>query len=424
MKKIFLFAAATAVALSSCSKNEVTTTSADNNAIGFGLYTGVATKGTVASTSTIQATDKGFGVFGYYDSSTTGGADGAFAEDSSTPNFMFNTHVTCTSGAWSYSPMKYWPNNTRDVLSFFAYAPYSDNSSATNGITFEANSDITGVPVLTYRLNETASAMVDMVVAAPDYNNTNTTTSATDQADVEFVLKHVLTRATFNAVVNVTDDKSLASNPTTTAIYVKSMKIVGATSSACVDKTNNTTTSYSTGFHNSADFTYMAFDATASEEDVNGVGSWSNDTTTGADYDLASVLNLADLQNKTGYSSSTKTDYGVAVTETSATLFAGTGDDAEYLFLIPADGDTGINLTDKNVFVYIEYDVVTTDTSLKDGYSKVTNKDIITLPAETLKAGKAYVYNLTIGLDEVNVSATVENTWATESTESLVTPEA
>ncbi len=51
MKKILLFAVATAVAMSSCSKNEVTLSSTDNQAIGFSVYTGISTKGEVTDTN-------------------------------------------------------------------------------------------------------------------------------------------------------------------------------------------------------------------------------------------------------------------------------------------------------------------------------------------------------------------------------------
>ena len=42
-------------------------------------------------------------------------------------NFMNNQKVTRTdaSSPWTYSPIKYWPNNADDRLHFFAYAPFS-----------------------------------------------------------------------------------------------------------------------------------------------------------------------------------------------------------------------------------------------------------------------------------------------------------
>lgn len=47
---------------------------------------------------------------------------------SSTPNFMYNQKVEKTAGSggsWTYTPVKFWPANSNDKLSFFAYAPHS-----------------------------------------------------------------------------------------------------------------------------------------------------------------------------------------------------------------------------------------------------------------------------------------------------------
>ncbi len=63
-----------------------------------------------------------FGVFGFY----TGKV--AYAASTVTPDYMWNQMMeyngTVTPGAWLYSPVKYWPNEETDKISFFAYAPY------------------------------------------------------------------------------------------------------------------------------------------------------------------------------------------------------------------------------------------------------------------------------------------------------------
>ena len=43
-----------------------------------------------------------------------------------TPNFMYDQEVTYDSGAgkWTYSPVKYWPNNPENTITFWAYSPY------------------------------------------------------------------------------------------------------------------------------------------------------------------------------------------------------------------------------------------------------------------------------------------------------------
>ena len=63
-----------------------------------------------------------FGVFGFY----TGQV--AYAASTVTPDYMWNQMMEYNSlalqPAWIYSPVKYWPNEETDKISFFAYAPY------------------------------------------------------------------------------------------------------------------------------------------------------------------------------------------------------------------------------------------------------------------------------------------------------------
>lgn len=79
----------------------------------------------------------GFGVFAYQ----TGGTDYTAGQTTFPPDFMYNQKVTGTDVAapvWSYSPIKYWPNDNTAAdnagakgetntgkVSFFAYAPYA-----------------------------------------------------------------------------------------------------------------------------------------------------------------------------------------------------------------------------------------------------------------------------------------------------------
>lgn len=128
-----------------------------------------------------------FGVFAYYTGAkdyrgetttpdpfdwTTTNAVGTWKKDETNnyPNFMFNQHITwgssLTPAAWTYSPVKYWPNgedgnNTTPSntavgknagkLSFFAYAPYvatistSDASDAPTGVTAKVAGSGTGI---------------------------------------------------------------------------------------------------------------------------------------------------------------------------------------------------------------------------------------------------------------------------------------
>ncbi len=68
--------------------------------------------------------EKGFGVFAYYTKKDTWSE----FDKSIAPNFMNNTKVTSDNNgvAWDYSPLKYWPHDKQEKVSFFAYAPYNE----------------------------------------------------------------------------------------------------------------------------------------------------------------------------------------------------------------------------------------------------------------------------------------------------------
>ena len=134
----------------------------------------------------------GFGVFAYYTGLETYGVFQGYNNNTEgtkntaqAPNFMYNQKVYAelSNNAsddiyWTYSPLKYWPNDFSDgkvdnqtpnaaegsgenggYVSFFAYAPYVESTPATGavtdnttGITAMTNNSTTGDPKITYKL--------------------------------------------------------------------------------------------------------------------------------------------------------------------------------------------------------------------------------------------------------------------------------
>lgn len=116
------------------------------------------------------------GVFAFY----LPGGDESVIENKA-PDFMNNTTVTKQSdGNWTYSPLKYWPNNPGDEIQFYAYHPMS---SITDDISISSNSQL-GNPSITYTLRD---GKTDLLAAAPE---------ALGKQDIEdkvnFSFKHVL----------------------------------------------------------------------------------------------------------------------------------------------------------------------------------------------------------------------------------------
>jgi hypothetical protein len=167
--------------------------------------TAVATRGAYVSGTGAPAGS--FGVLGYLIKS--GGNISSVAPSS----FMYNTQVTRNgvsgSYTYTYNPKKYWPDNTSDMVRFFAYYPYNGD-----GITLPAATD-TGFPVLTYSPSTTVANQVDLMhVAAPAAVNNKIVGTA-----VGLNFSHALTRVSFS----VKKDASLASN----AVVVKSIRLSG-----------------------------------------------------------------------------------------------------------------------------------------------------------------------------------------------------
>ena len=109
-----------------------------------------------------------------------------FNAASSTPNFMYNQIVTRGSGSWEYTPTKYWPANSNDKLTFFAYAPHN-----ATGLTLPGSTDA-GYPSFTYQVQATEAAQADLLLAKPVPDKT-----ASD-GTVNFSFKHALTRVVLN----------------------------------------------------------------------------------------------------------------------------------------------------------------------------------------------------------------------------------
>lgn len=118
----------------------------------------------------------------YIYASYTGTSD--WTPASHTFNYMYGQLVKKeTSTGWTYSPVKYWPNNTADKISFFAYAPIEvkEQGKLTVSAASAAN------PLFTYTLPAKESEKTDLL-AASVLNCMNTTQK------VSFFMKHALTQ--------------------------------------------------------------------------------------------------------------------------------------------------------------------------------------------------------------------------------------
>lgn len=213
MKKNFLlgFIAFAAMAVTSCTNDEMNEFIPQEKAIEFGTYLGrdaqsraqILTSDGASSTASLQTL--GFGVLAYLHD-----ADHSYTS----ANFMKNVQVK--GSGWDYTDTKYWPTQSgvdKNEIDFLAYGPYSA-SAKQNNITIDANCSHT----LTFEVPENVRNQTDLIVAAPVLDQTRS--GSTPFAEVEFDFTHMLSRIAFYAKTAVTY--------TNTSITINSITLTGS----------------------------------------------------------------------------------------------------------------------------------------------------------------------------------------------------
>lgn len=336
MKRLLLFAAAAAIAFTSCMKTEVTeqTKAESNNAIDFGTYIGKATRGSVAYLQDLQDANSynGFGVIATHSGVTDfdGGAATGIA-----PNFMFNQQVTWNDPNWEYSPLKYWPeaqtvgdNESWGKVSFFAYSPY-------NGAGVTLSSTQKGYPTIAFEVEPAAADQIDLLTAK-QLNRTK----ANNAGKVQMTFNHILSRIGFSARLNA----ELAQGTTTYTV-------------------NTVNVYYKDDL--------VAQKATYAYNESNG--EWySNDVQNFGTGVTAGQINSGDItlnSETANYTEAKKLNT-----------------DANYMFMIPQTIGEG------DLYVDVKYTVTTTDAVNAANSSTVVNQRRVSIPAGTWEMGKAYNY--------------------------------
>lgn len=332
----------------------------------------------------------GFGVFGYYDDNNT------YNSSTDTPNFMYNQQVAWSTGdkAWTYSPLKYWPNETgsdesdgrTDHLSFFAYAPYLKGDARLN---FSAN-DAKGDPTVTYTTPNDLSQCLDVLYATkPD--GTSPYTDLTKQnvgGSVTFYFHHTMSRLNFN--VRAAFDE------------------IAAGSNAKADSTRITVESITLETENSDGSTKPLFFTSGTLNLHTGV--WTNAANTDAGTPKivlnSSAINpdVRDQGDKRVYEMlDDKKNIIPGVDNTWRN--AGNG----YITLLPNSSLT--TTTPPKLKVTIVYYTTSDDPRLvlSGGRTRVKSTISNTLSGFRFERGKAYAINMLIGMTSVKFTVQVQN---------------
>ncbi|MBP3779478.1 MAG: fimbrillin family protein [Prevotella sp.] len=414
-----LLAASALLVLMACSSTDESIKDDLKNAeplpVNFGTYvnqsvTRAGTAGDITTTA-LLGTAGGFGVFGYY-------SDNVEYSGNQIPNFMYNQAVTSTDGTtWTYSPIKYWPNEFGssaisegiDKLSFFAYAPYVAvtpstglvTESTTDNITQLTRNTATGDPMVKYIVNS-SGAGVDLLWGVNSsglpYLNQSRTAGTTIDDKITFTFKHALAKLT----ATIATDNSIDAN---SKVYVRSITITGFASKGMLNLNNITPNQPLWLSYDGGEPTYegMTFnDGRKDGREGTADGAQANEKN--------QLLNSTIIQTNTATG---------GVTNSAANLFSTTD-----LYVIPSGGT-------ENVDVTIVYDVETEDaklsTKLSDGStpgSSIENritKTAVFGASTGFVAGNAYTINITLGMKQVKLDASVA-TWGTGSSASPTLP--
>ena len=160
-------------------------------------------------TTTPLSTSSNFRVFAFYQPGVVDddpavdytGTWNDFATYHWTPNFMYDQAVSYSAGAWSYTPVKYWPNNAENTITFWAYSPYYNNSSILRLYAPNTSSAYTnatsGVPDIEFTADGTRDLLISDLVQ-------DRSLRGGDPATVPLVFNHALCWVDF-AVKKVDD---------------------------------------------------------------------------------------------------------------------------------------------------------------------------------------------------------------------------
>lgn len=408
-KNLFLgLIALTALTVTGCSKDDVVSESPNiNRAIEFGTYVGRDAQSRASvldnTTEATSLSKQGFGVFAYYtDDAHYNGTAGS----GSMLNFMNNTKVTSDDATtWKYSPIKYWPNETNDRLTFFAYAPYDDADTDKSNNIPNTHDNISfnvvqGDPIIDFAVNGTVKYQQDLVWSRTNNKDIIKNPNVDVDDKVTFNFAHALSRIGFTVKAITDEVTAVVPNKLDDNTFIVLKKVMLSSVAGVGNSEPTTGVFYTNGKLNLNNQSTAITAAPALWTECTG----------------AQTFTLADAnfveQNVTYPLGISYTENGFVLTENTSIINTIAGNSTMENQLNAADSFIMVipqNLSSAGFYVYVEYDVVTIDESLTNKLSVVTNHISKKVDGLNFESGKAYTLNLQLGMTSVKVTASVDN---------------
>ena len=429
MKKHFILGIMAVAALASCNKSEVLNQeSLTEKGIAFDAYVGKPVQTKTTSINGENIYDAKIGILAW----RTGNDDATDAKlADEAPIFMPNIPLTWDGTTGTYAPKRYWPS-TGAKISFYAYAPYSDQQGSADAFNsknitiqnyekiYNSGSGNGGQHVITLKVprlgdNPTTDATEDNYNSGNEYanhtdflvsrkgNDANTAVGFNQNLNkdyegetVKLQMKHALSKISFVAKAG-----NQATAYEDTRVIIDNIKIEGT-------------------FADKGSYNLFEEKWTIAQEDAN------ND---GYKYE-----NLVDDSKVTGYTVNTEKDPFTAIADelynngTEVTGMPGwyyLTDPTHDMMLIPFtyDATATDNIAPAKItkitgqYRVVSYDHTTNEKLETEGYT-----DIVPINVDVnleLEEGKSYIFKLNISLKAIEFEVDVED-WA-ESTEIDVT---
>lgn len=198
-----------------CGKNEVVAHEEDPWTALTGdspiTFTSV-TSGPVTKTTSPLPTGTTFGVFASFQQGEIGsGIPASGSAATFTPNYMYNEDVHYNAGpSYSYAPIKYWPNNQENTISFWAYSPYTTDTEGflkIHGTGTDYSNTSTCIPDIHFTSDGKTDLMVTHLDESAPYVVKDLSKPAVS-GTVDLLFHHLLSRVVFH-FVKVEDDEDV-----------------------------------------------------------------------------------------------------------------------------------------------------------------------------------------------------------------------
>ena len=245
--------------------------------IALSAYTAQQTAGTRADEGLLAEggipNNQSIGVYAYYHQGSED-AEGTWS-GYETPNFMFNQQATndADNDAFSYSPLKYWPNTNYDKLSFIGYYPHTTTFGSVpteedNGIALTKGSNDAGLPAFELKVSADVTKQVDFLISdlltdLPNGTSAVSPSSATDRDHLTVVdkVRLLFHHATSKVTIRIAIDESIRQDFMSMTISGLEMTNIYRKGTVTPSYSSGTTTIGVTGASDS--LTYTIVDAAA-----------------------------------------------------------------------------------------------------------------------------------------------------------------